>query len=124
MLSPYISFYLLLYLPLYLPLPPSIPPLTPCDDAAGERCRESLALGGRVIVAESRQNPACRKAFSEALNLGMNHGEEDDQRLMRLRPVEQVRNSLGEGDAEAVAVGGDAEAMMWLLDTTSGGERP
>ena len=28
----------------------------------GERCRESIAAGGRVLVAESRQNPACRAA--------------------------------------------------------------
>ena len=88
----------------------------------GERCRESIAAGGRVLVAESRQNPACRAAFSEALNhdpLGRREAAADDEEppsLLKLQPVERVRDSLGEGDAEAVAVGGDAEAMMWVLD--------
>ena len=35
----------------------------------GERCRRTVEEGGRVIVAESRQNPACRGAFSQAFNL-------------------------------------------------------
>eukprot|EP00913_Durusdinium_trenchii_P031472 g29465.t1 len=35
----------------------------------GERCRETLAAGGRVVICESRQMPECRLAFREALNL-------------------------------------------------------
>ncbi|CAJ1331614.1 unnamed protein product [Effrenium voratum] len=36
----------------------------------GQRCRESLERGARVMVCESRKMPDCRLAFAEALSLG------------------------------------------------------
>ena len=93
----------------------------------GERCRQTLTAGGRVIVAESRQNPACRKAFSEALNLGGGWQRADAQPSgvaaeanaaapLRLTAREAVAESLrimqqrqDEEEEEACGGGGDAD---------------
>lgn len=89
----------------------------------GERARESLACGGRVLIAESRQMPACRSAFSEALNLGRAH---DAPRIkLRAAGTQRVEASAADEALGTVAVGGGGsyegergDATVWLLDIT------
>lgn len=83
----------------------------------GERCREAVSNGARVLVAESRQMPDCRSAFSEALNLGRPQGEPK----LRLRACEHA-GADGFTSHLRVAVGGSGgedEAPMWFLDATA-----
>ena len=86
----------------------------------GERCKESLSRGGRVLVAESRQMPHCRHAFSEALNVGR---PESSPRL-KLCPQEwpeELQLELSSDVASSrvrVAAGGDEQtgSTIWLLE--------
>lgn len=85
----------------------------------GERARESLESGGRVLVAESRQMPACRAAFSEALNLGRADGA--PRLKLRAAGSQRVEASAVDEALGTVAVGGggdEGDATIWLLDVT------
>ena len=83
----------------------------------GERCGQSLAAGARVIVAESRQMPFCRKAFSEALSVAVGDAG-GSSRPLRLEAVrwDSEEASEAEGERHEVAVGGGEEAPIWALD--------
>ncbi|CAE7217343.1 luxQ [Symbiodinium natans] len=74
----------------------------------GERCRESLQRGRRVLVCESRQMPECRLAFSEALNL-------DQKRVYRLAPREPVQVETGAPRCQ------ESIRSLWYLDAGGGG---
>ena len=87
----------------------------------GERCRESLGRGGRVLVAESRQMPHCRRAFSEALNVGRPESLPRLQLQPQEWPVElqlQPSSDAAASSRVRVAAGGDEQtsSTIWLLD--------
>ena len=75
----------------------------------------SLRAGARVLVAESRQMPMCRRAFSEALNLGR-----ADAEPLRLSAADAAVPALAQAGFAEVAVGGDDDAPMWILDARDG----
>ena len=81
----------------------------------GERCGLSLRAGARVLVAESRQMPMCRRAFSEALNLWR-----ADVEPLRLSAADAAVPALAQAGFAEVAVGGDDDAPMWILDARDG----
>ena len=89
----------------------------------GERCGQSLAAGARVIVAESRQMPFCRRAFSEALgvHLGGDSGVSSSS-VLRLEavswdtPAEEAEDGAVSRHEVAVGGGGEEAAPMWVLD--------
>ena len=81
----------------------------------GERCGSSLRAGARVLVAESRQMPMCRRAFSEALNLWR-----ADVEPLRLSAADAAVPALAQAGFAEVAVGGDDDAPMWILDARDG----
>jgi len=72
----------------------------------GERCREALGRGCRVLVAESRKMADCRLAFHEALNL---HKQEGEERL-RLQP-QSYHEAVGPGARVTEDV-----PTIWFLD--------
>lgn len=74
----------------------------------GERCRESLKHGGQILIAESRQMPECRLAFSEALNLGSELGATK----LRLQPC------LMDADAR------ENVSRIWFLNATGACNSP
>lgn len=114
-------------------IPPPLDPLPPHDVLLaadlgyspalawrlGERCRQAIERGSTVLVAESRQMPFCRSAFSEALSLGR-----ADASRWRLRavpwtwPDDDDAKDEGSATREEIAVGGDADAPMWILDSS------
>lgn len=71
----------------------------------GERCREAMRQGARVLIAESRQMPECRLAFSEALNLGSAPGS----RKLRLEGCPWEGSDKG-------------PMTIWTLDTLTGSQ--
>ncbi|CAK9032740.1 unnamed protein product [Durusdinium trenchii] len=71
----------------------------------GERCRETLAAGGRVVICESRQMPECRLAFREALNL-----KQTSQLRLEKRPA--LRPTT-----EAESIPTESVPYVWFLDT-------
>ena len=72
--------------------------------------------------------PFCRSAFSEALNLG----RADAGRRLRAVPWKwpapqegaEADSAAEESTREEVAVGGDANAPMWLLDSSEELDEP
>eukprot|EP00434_Breviolum_minutum_P008941 symbB.v1.2.007879.t1/scaffold482.1/size381469/7 len=71
----------------------------------GERCRDSLLHGKRILICESRQMPECRIAFREALNIGRPPGREP------LRLEKRGMTSVTP-DAEGV----ESVPYVWFLD--------
>lgn len=87
----------------------------------GERCREALDRGARVLVAESRQMPQCRGAFSEALNLGRPDGATKMKLMAHEWPAElEPADSSSSHLSVAVGGGPEASSTIWLLDAGPG----